>query len=123
MFFSGREVAMSKRTKYLHYVCAEGMQNGAGSIPVDEVIYFRSYDACTLVVTAKGEHRMSTPISELLALLDPEKFWQVHRFTVVNRARIETVKPGDQEHLVMKFRDRDECMTVGAPYCRQFQVK
>jgi len=114
---------MNKKTAYLHSVCAEGMKCGAGSIPVDEVIYFRSADASTMVVTARGEHRISTPLAELLILLDPEKFWQVHRFTVVNRALIEAVSRADQEHLVMKLKGRDECMTVGNPYCRQFQVR
>jgi len=111
---------MKKRSSYLLYVCA-GPQNNAGPIPVEEVIYFRADDANTTVVTGKGEHRLRTPLHELLAMLDPEKFWQVHRSTVVNIACIETVKQEGQDHLVVKFKERDECITVGHPFCQQFR--
>ena len=111
---------MKQRSSYLLYVCA-GAQNNTGPIPVDEVIYFRADDANTTVVTGKGEQRIRTPLHELLAMLDPEKFWQVHRSTVVNIARIETVNREDQDHLVVKFKERDECITVGHPFCQQFQ--
>jgi DNA-binding LytR/AlgR family response regulator len=110
---------MKQRSSYLLYVSA-GAQNNAGPIPVDEVIYFRADDANTTVVTGNGEHRIRTPLHELLAMLDPEKFWQVHRSTVVNIACIETVKREDQNHLVVKFKERDECITVGHPFCLQF---
>jgi DNA-binding LytR/AlgR family response regulator len=111
---------MKQRSSYLLYVCA-GAQNNAGPILVDEVIYFRAEDANTTVVTGNGEHRIRTPLHELFAMLDPEKFWQVHRSTVVNIARIETVKREDQDHLVVKFKERDECITVGHPFCQQFR--
>jgi DNA-binding LytR/AlgR family response regulator len=89
-------------------------------ILVDEVVYFSSGDRHTTVVTGAGEHRISTPLNELLALLDPDTFWQVNRSTIVNIARIETVTQEDQDHLVVKFKGRDECVTVGQPFCRQF---
>jgi DNA-binding LytR/AlgR family response regulator len=114
--FPLHEAAMNQRSNYLHYVYA-GQQ---GPIPVDEVIYFRADDANTTVVTGKGELRIRTPLYELLAMLDPEKFWQVHRSTVVNIARIETVKREDQDHVEVRFKGRDECITVGHPFCQQF---
>jgi len=118
-FFPQHEVAMKQRSACLHYVYA-GQQNNV-AIPVDEVIYFRADDANTTVVTGKGELRIRTPLYELLAMLDPEKFWQVHRSTVVNIARIETVKREDQDHVVVRFKGRDECITVGRPFCQQFR--
>jgi len=110
---------MKYRPSYLLYV-SSGAQNNAVPISVDEVIYFRADDANTTVVTGKGEHRIRTPLHELLAMLDPEKFLLVHRSTVVNISRIETVKREDQDHLVVKFKERDECITVGQPFCQQF---
>ncbi len=112
---------MKQRSPYLHYVVCPGPQSGMCPIPVDEVIYFGGGDAHTTVVTGNGEHRISTPLPELFAMLDPEKFWQVHRSTVVNVARIATVTREDQDHLVVKFKDRDECIMVGPPFCRQFR--
>lgn len=122
MNFSGRETAMKRRPPYLHHVCAR-VQDGVCRIPVDEVFYFRAGGSHTTVVTGTGEHRISTPLPELLALLDPEKFLQVHRSTVVNVDRIENVTRHDQEQLVLKFKGRDECITVGHPFCRQFPVQ
>jgi DNA-binding LytR/AlgR family response regulator len=110
---------MSRSTKYLNYVFA-GMQNGVNSIPVDAVIYFRTDDQCTRVITSTGEHRISTPLSELLALLDPEKFRQVHRFMVVNRDWISTIRRENNDHMVLTFKGREECCTVDLPYSRVF---
>ena len=110
---------MKQRSSYLLYVCA-GAQNNAGPILVDEVIYFRAEDANTTVVTGNGEHRIRTPLHELFAMLDPEKFWQVHRSTVVNVSRIEAVTPEGRDHVVLKLKERDESITVCHPFCRQF---
>lgn len=111
---------MKQRPSYLHHVVCPGLQGGTCPVLVDEVIYFSGSDTHTTVVTGAGEYRIRTPLNELLALLDPEKFWPVHRSTVVNIARIESVRQEDQDHLVVKFKERDECITVGHPYCQQF---
>jgi len=110
---------MKRKRAYLHSLCA-GPQSGTRPITVDEVIYFRAGGTYTAVVTKKGEQRIGTPLTELLALLDPEKFWQVHRSTVVNVSRIEAVTPEGRDHVVLKLKERDESITVGHPFCRQF---
>lgn len=109
---------MNRRPTYLHTVCAGPRQGGC--IPVEEVVYFRADDASTMVVTGKGEFRITTPLTELLALLDPEKFRQVHRSMVVNKDRIEKIKREDENHLVLTLKERRECLTVDKPYCWQF---
>ena len=119
MFFSLHKTIMNRRPNYLNYVSA-GQQNNAGPIPVDEVIYFRANDANTTLVTGKGEHLIQTPLHEIFAMLDPKKFWQVHRSTVVNISRIETVKREDEDHVEVKLKDRDESITVCQPFCKQF---
>src|SRR4029453_10389336 len=53
-------------------------------IPVDEVLYFQSDTKYTRVVLASGEALIRTPLKDLLSELDPERFWQVHRGTIVN---------------------------------------
>lgn len=122
MNFTGRQTAMKRRPPYLHHVCARS-QDGVCRIPVADVLYFSADASHTTVVTGTGEHRISTPLPELLALLDPEKFLQVHRSTVVNVDRIENVARQDQDQLTLKFKGRDECITVDQPYCRQFPVQ
>ncbi|MEO6927590.1 MAG: LytTR family DNA-binding domain-containing protein, partial [Casimicrobiaceae bacterium] len=53
-------------------------------IAVDDVVFFQSDTKYTRVVLAQSEALIRTPLKELLAELDPDQFWQVHRSTVVN---------------------------------------
>ncbi|QNB00826.1 LytTR family DNA-binding domain-containing protein [Massilia sp. Se16.2.3] len=53
-------------------------------VPVADVLFFHADDKYTVVRTAAGEHLIRTPIAELAAQLDPDRFWQVHRSTLIN---------------------------------------
>ena len=53
-------------------------------ILVDDVAYFKADDKYTVVVTAEGEALIRKPIRELLDVLDPAIFKQIHRSTIVN---------------------------------------
>jgi DNA-binding LytR/AlgR family response regulator len=117
------EGAMKRRSSYLHSVVCPGQQGDMCPILVDEVVYFSGGDRHTTVVTGAGEHRISTPLNELLTLLDPDTFWQVNRSTIVNIARIKTVEQQERDHLVVKLKERDECITVDHPFCRQFKER
>ncbi len=57
-------------------------------IPVDDVVYFEATDKYVNVVTADGEALIRTSLRELIPQLDPERFWQVHRGTVVQIAEV-----------------------------------
>src|SRR3546814_96431 len=59
-------------------------------ILVEDVAYFRADNKYTTVMTAEGEALLRTPIRELLGLLDPAMFKQVHRSTIVNRSEEHT---------------------------------
>lgn len=60
-------------------------------IDVTEVAYFQAEDKYTMVYTAHGSYLMRLPLKELLAQLEPEQFWQVHRSTIVRVAAISRV--------------------------------
>jgi hypothetical protein len=49
-------------------------------------IYFEAADKYVRVVTAEREHLIRMSLRELLPQLDPQRFWQVHRGTVVQAA-------------------------------------
>jgi DNA-binding LytR/AlgR family response regulator len=53
-------------------------------IAVRDVRYFQAGDRYLRVVHAQGEALIGMSIRELLEQLDPQRFWQVHRATVVN---------------------------------------
>ena len=61
-------------------------------IAVDEVLFFQAGDKYTRVVTRTGEAWIRTSIKELAATLDPARFWQVHRGTLVNAREIAAME-------------------------------
>jgi DNA-binding LytR/AlgR family response regulator len=86
-------------------------------IPVDEVVFFESDTRYTRVVHTQGEALIRTPLKELLAQLDPKRFWQVHRSVVVNCRQIASAVRIDESAMVLTLRDRADRL----PVSRHFQ--
>ena len=89
-------------------------------IPVDAVLYFHSDDKYTRVVTAEGEHLIRTPLTELMAGLDPGQFWQVHRSTVVHVPRIHSTRR-DGDRLWLKLHGVARALPVSRAYQHLFR--
>jgi DNA-binding LytR/AlgR family response regulator len=53
-------------------------------LTVDEICYFKADSKYTMVVTADSESLIKKTIKELVAGLDPNMFWQIHRSVIVN---------------------------------------
>jgi len=85
-------------------------------IPVGDVVYFQADTKYTRVVLQNGEALIRTPLKELLAELDPEKFWQVHRSTIVNLDAVAGVLREDAERQFILLKNRQERL----PISRQF---
>lgn len=94
---------------------------GVRMLPVDQVCYFRSDNKYTVVMTPDGELLLRTPLKDLISGLDPEKFWQVHRGTVVNVGQIVTAKRDFSGRLQLTLRDRKEKLTVSRSYTHLFR--
>ncbi len=90
-------------------------------ILVDEVAYFRADNKYTTVVTAEGEALLRTPIRELLAVLDPNTFKQIHRSTIVNLKAIAGVVRDDTGRGTVRLKSRPETLTVSAPFMTLFR--
>jgi len=88
---------------------------------VDEVAYFRAADKYTTVVTAEGEALLRTPIRELLTLLDPNVFKQVHRSTIVNLRAVAAVTRDDSGRGTLRLKTRPETLAVSQPYMALFR--
>ncbi|MCE2916052.1 MAG: LytR/AlgR family response regulator transcription factor [Rubrivivax sp.] len=86
-------------------------------IPVDEVVYFEADARYTRVVHAGGDALIRTPLKELLAQLDEQQFWQVHRSTIVHHRHIAAAVRGDEGQMHLLLRGRSERLTVS----RHFQ--
>jgi DNA-binding LytR/AlgR family response regulator len=90
-------------------------------ITVEDICYFRADNKYVCVVTDEGEALISTPLKELLARLDPERFWQVHRGTVVNVNAVRSVVRGVAGKLTLQLKSRPEKLEVSATYAHRFR--
>jgi DNA-binding LytR/AlgR family response regulator len=112
---SGEET--SQRLQYLRVQHGDAVR----LIPVDEVIYFKAEDKYTLVITRDGESLIRKSIKELADELDPEKFWQIHRGTIVNVRFIARVSRSLTGKGVVKLKDRSETLAVSNRYMHLFK--
>lgn len=90
-------------------------------IPIDEVLFFQADEKYTLVATRERDALIRTPIKELLAGLDPEKFWQIHRSTIVNATAIESVSRDIHGQATVRIRGRKENLGVSRPFSHLFK--
>jgi DNA-binding LytR/AlgR family response regulator len=74
-------------------------------VDVNDVLYFEADEKYTVVRTTGGaEHLIRTPIVELLAQLDGEQFWQIHRSTVVNVAHLAGTRRDEASRLFVRMK-------------------
>lgn len=90
-------------------------------VPVDEVVYFEAADKYVRVLTAGAEHLIRTPLKELLPQLDPERFWQVHRGTVVQARCIASARRDDSGKVFLTLRGRPETLVASRLYAHRFK--
>ena len=90
-------------------------------IPVADVVYFQSDTKYTRVVLAAGEALIRTPLKELLAELDPEKFWQIHRGTIVNLDAVSGVLREDAERQFVLLKHRQEKLPISRQFTHLFK--
>lgn len=86
-----RELALASRPKeYLRWIKAS-RGSEVDLIMVGDIQYFQAEAKYTTVYTSTREAIIRASIKELVADLDPNSFWQIHRSTVVNVEAIESV--------------------------------
>jgi DNA-binding LytR/AlgR family response regulator len=90
-------------------------------VSADEVLCFQAQDKYTVVTTPEGEWLIRTPIKELEAALDPQRFWRVHRGTLVRVDAIERVTRDFRGRLLLSLKGRREPFVVSRAYAQRFQ--
>jgi len=90
-------------------------------IPVEDVLFFQADEKYTCVVTNDVEALIKTPIRELLDGLDPERFWQIHRSTIINVKAIDSVSRDFRGQAQVKIKGRKENLTVSRPFSHLFK--
>lgn len=105
---------------YLKWINASSGQT-LRVITTEEVEYFQADTKYTRVVTADGEYLVRMSLRQLLDQLDPERFWQVHRSTIVNASAIAMVSRDFRGHVHLSLKNRPERLPVSEAYHHLFR--
>ncbi len=90
-------------------------------IPIDDVIYLEATDKYVNVVSTGGEALIRTSLRELIQQLDPDRFWQIHRGTVVNIDCVASAVTQSLGRLSLRLRNRSESLPVARQYAHLFK--
>lgn len=90
-------------------------------ILVDDVAYFQADSKYTVVMTAEGETLLRKPIRDLLEVLDPSMFKQVHRSTIVNLRAVAGVTRDESGRGSLRLKNRPETLAVSQPFMALFR--
>ena len=90
-------------------------------IDVDEVLFFQSDTKYTRVVLPDSEALVRTPLKDLLGGLDRDRFWQIHRGTLVNVGAIAAVERIDAERMQVLLRGCEEKLPVSRTFTHLFR--
>ncbi|WP_321963831.1 LytTR family DNA-binding domain-containing protein [Paraburkholderia sp. J7] len=95
--------------------------NDVRMVPVEDVLYFEAADKYVVVTTRSGELLIRTSLRELCAQLDPERFWQVHRGTVVNVDQVESASVSAIGKMTLQLRGHAGALAVSRQYAHLFR--
>ncbi|SHH54810.1 LytTR family DNA-binding domain-containing protein [Massilia sp. CF038] len=90
-------------------------------IDVQDVLFFQSDTKYTRVVLADAEALVKIPLKDLIGGLDSERFWQIHRGTVVNVKAIVGADRIDAERLEVVVRGSAEKLPVSRTFAHLFR--
>jgi DNA-binding LytR/AlgR family response regulator len=112
--------ALRPASSYLRWIHAS-IGDRIEMTPVDEVLFFQAADKYTRVVRADGEALIRKAVYELVTELDPARFWQVHRASIVNASAIRDLIRDDRGRLQIRLRGSDEKIEVSRTYAYRFR--
>ncbi len=115
-----RLLAEPAKPEYLRWLRAQVGQ-AVRMVAVEEVCCLQSADKYTLLLTRDAELVLRTPLKDLIAQLDPQEFWQVHRGTVVNVRQIVSAHHDMLGKVTLTLRDRSEKIAVSRSYAHLFR--
>jgi len=106
--------------EYLRWITASQGQE-ITLITSDEICYFHADQKYTVVATPERDALISRPIKELIQLLDPAVFWQIHRGTIVNIRHVAGISRDHRGQLRVRLKQRKELLTVSAAHAHKFK--
>ena len=115
-----RLLAAPAKPEYLQWLRAQVGQT-VRLVAAEDVCYLQSADKYTLLLTGDAEMLLRTPLKDLIAQLDPQHFWQVHRGTIVNARKIDSAHHDLLSKVTLTLRDRPEKIAVSRSYAHLFR--
>ncbi len=110
-----------KQPEYLQWLRVQ-YKDGIRLISVQEIFYFKATDKYTTVKTKEGEFLIRKAIRDLVDELDPNRFWRIHRATIVNVENILIVERSLNGNYRIRFSDIQEHLTVSRAYAHLFKT-
>ena len=89
--------------------------------PVEDVLFFQAQEKYTRVVTAADEAIIRMSLKELLAGLDRDQFWQVHRSVIVRASAVDRVRRDELGKFGLRLRGSDEVLPVSQAFQHRFR--
>jgi DNA-binding LytR/AlgR family response regulator len=91
-------------------------------VPVADVLYFEAADKYVRVITAQREYLIRTSLRELLPQLDAQRFWQIHRGTVVRANAIATAVRDESGKVHLTLRGHADKLVASRLYAHLFKA-
>jgi len=116
-----RQLLTAPRSTPLRYVRASQGEM-THQVDVADVLFFQADDKYTCVRTASAEHLIRTTITELAAQIDPERFAQIHRSTIVNLDHLAGTRRDELSRLFVRMRGHPGELPVSRAYVHLFKA-
>ena len=116
---AGRAAEAPARAARLRFIRAS-LGEVTRQIPIEDVLYFDAQDKYVAVVTRDGSALVRTALTDLLAALDPERFTQIHRSTIVNLDAIDTIRRDISGRVFVHLKGAPGGRDTRLPVSRQF---
>jgi DNA-binding LytR/AlgR family response regulator len=91
-------------------------------VALDDIVYLEAADKYVRAVTATRDFWVRASLRELLPQLDPERFWQVHRSTVVHIDAVARALRQENGTMQLELRQRPEKLTVSRVHANRFKA-
>jgi DNA-binding LytR/AlgR family response regulator len=109
-----------ERPAFLRWITAT-TPGGVKMVSIEDVHVFQAQDKYVRVGSAVGDVHIRTPLKALLAKLDPDVFWQIHRGTVVKVSAIQRIVRDDDHRLKVVLAGSAEALPVSAAFEHRFR--
>ncbi|GAB3267997.1 LytR/AlgR family response regulator transcription factor [Chitinimonas naiadis] len=90
--------------------------------PIEQILFFESDEKYTRVVSQEDEAHVRKPLRELIAGLDMEQFWQIHRGVVVRADAIARARRDELGRISVEVRGRPDKLKVSQAYAWRFKA-